>query len=81
MEKNAWCYILQHPLEADIEESPNEAAIRGPEEESAEALTLISLVRRKLRSPKLKSEIITLGTITQTRVSLVYVEGVCRADL
>lgn len=59
-----------------IEEPKTEMAIRGPREGFTESLRVnTSLIRRKLRSPKVWMEQWILGEITQTPVCIMYVKG------
>ncbi|WP_051663577.1 spore germination protein [Alicyclobacillus macrosporangiidus] len=60
-----------------IEEPNSEQVIRGPREGFVETLRVnTSLVRRRIRSPKLKVEALSLGTLTNTDVAILYIEGV-----
>ncbi|GAA0432272.1 spore germination protein [Lentibacillus halophilus] len=58
-------------------ESPDaEKVIRGPREGFVETLTVnTSMLRRKIRSPKLKMQSMEIGHYTKTSVSIAYVEG------
>lgn len=59
-----------------IDEPSNEASIRGPKEGFTENLkTNVSLIRRKIKSPRLKFESYQAGEISHTRLALAYVEG------
>ncbi|MGI9950731.1 spore germination protein [Moorellaceae bacterium AZ2] len=69
-------------LEADkwekraVTEPEIETVIRGPREGFTEDLpTNISLIRRRLRTPKLRFETFYLGRTTHTRVVISYLEG------
>jgi spore germination protein KA len=60
-----------------VETPDAEAVIRGPKEGFNENLrTNTSLLRRKIKTPKLIVENLTLGRQTNTAVSLVYIEGI-----
>jgi len=53
-----------------------ETVIRGPREGFTEDLpTNMSLIRRRLRSPKLRFETFYVGRVTHTRVVMAYLEG------
>lgn len=59
------------------EEPETETVIRGPHNgfnESAEQSAM--LLRRLIKSTRLKSEKMTLGTLTKTNVIIMYVEGI-----
>lgn len=65
-----------------IEEPQAESVIRGPREGFTEELTVnLSLVRRKIRSPLLKSEALTIGKYTGTDVVITYIEGLAIKEL
>lgn len=62
-----------------IEEPPSEPVIRGPREGFIESLrTNTALVRRKIRSPKLKMENLTIGDLSKTDVTIAYIDGVAQ---
>lgn len=59
-----------------IEEPKTEMAIRGPREGFTESIrTNTSMLRRKIRSPKLWMEQWTIGEISQTPVCIMYIKG------
>ncbi len=59
-----------------IEEAANESGIRGPREGFTESLrTNTSMIRRRLRTPLLKLEAVTVGRISRTNVVIAYLEG------
>lgn len=65
-----------------IEEAPNESVIRGPREAFIESLdTNMTMVRRRLKSKNFKTEEITMGTETNTRIIIAYIKGVCKPEL
>ncbi|GIO31313.1 MULTISPECIES: spore germination protein [Paenibacillus] len=60
-----------------IEEPPTDQVVRGPREGFVEQLdTNIKLIRRKISSPSLKVQYLTLGKQTKTRLALVYVREI-----
>jgi len=60
-----------------IEEPSGEPVIRGPREGFTEALrTNTSLLRRKIKSSRLKMESLVIGDITQTDIVISYIEGI-----
>lgn len=60
-----------------VEEPAAEVSIRGPRDGFTESLRVnTSLIRKRIRSPKLKIESISLGEVTQTDVAIVYIEGI-----
>jgi len=65
-----------------IEEPDTEAVVRGPREGFTENLrTNTSLLRRKIRNPKLRFEHLSIGTITGTKVCLAYIQGIASPEL
>ncbi|WP_274649598.1 spore germination protein [Paenibacillus humicola] len=65
-----------------VEESVNEAALRGSRESFTENLqTNTTLLRRILATPELKMESLQLGTLTKTDVVIAYIEGKVSASL
>lgn len=65
-----------------IEEAPNETVIRGPREAFVEDLqTNLSLIRRRIKTHLLKTEVFELGEYTSSKVVLTYLQGVCKPSL
>lgn len=65
-----------------VTEPVTEVAIRGPREGFTEDInTNISLLRRRLRTPKLKMNSLTIGEVTQTNVTFTYIEGIARKEV
>ncbi|MGJ9384412.1 spore germination protein [Salipaludibacillus sp. CF4.18] len=65
-----------------IEEPSAESVVRGPREGFIESIGVnIALLRRKIRSPKLKMEEMELGCLTKTSVVLSYIDGVAEQTL
>lgn len=60
-----------------LTEPPSEATLRGPREGFTETLrTNTSLLRRRLRTPSLKFEALTLGTYSRTDVAVAYLDRI-----
>lgn len=60
-----------------IEEPDTEVVVRGPREGFTETLrTNTSLLRRKIKTPELKFESMTLGKRTNTQICICYIEGI-----
>lgn len=65
-----------------INEAPNESVVRGPREAFIEDLnTNLTLVKRKIHSPQLKIEQMTIGAVSNTTVALIFLEGICDPQL
>lgn len=68
---------LQKWEKRNIEEPLTDPAIRGPRDGFTEdLLTNISLIRRRLKTPKLKFEEMIAGRISKTKTVLVYLQGI-----
>lgn len=69
-------------MKRGIEEPKTELALRGPREGLTESIRVNSmLIRRKIRSPRLWLEQMTIGEITQTPVAIMYIQGLVSEDL
>ncbi len=59
-----------------------EDAVNGPKEGFCELIvTNASLIRRKVKNPKLKFRFFEIGKVSRTRVCLCYIEGLCEERL
>jgi len=66
----------------NVEESQTELAVRGPREAFVETIRVnLSLLRRKIKSPDLKIEMMKLGRVTKTDVAVVYIKGIVNDKL
>jgi hypothetical protein len=66
----------------DIEEPATEIVIRGPREGFTESIrTNTTLLRRRIRSTRLKFEPLSIGELSQTDVVIAYIEGIAREAL
>ncbi|WP_044642800.1 spore germination protein [Risungbinella massiliensis] len=60
-----------------ISEPTSQTVIRGPKDSFTESIqTNIALVRRRIKSPNLWMHQLTIGNISQTTVSVMYINGV-----
>lgn len=65
-----------------IEEPSAESVIRGPREGFIESIGVnTALIRRKIKSPKLKMEEVKIGRLTKTAVIVAYIDGVANKTL
>lgn len=65
-----------------IPETTNENVIRGPQEAFVEELEVnMTMVRRRIKHPALKTELFKFGTYTQSSVLMLYMEGICKPEL
>ncbi|MBW5447215.1 spore germination protein [Cohnella sp. CFH 77786] len=75
-------FLVKKTEKRAITEPTNEPVIRGPRESFVEDLeTNITMIRRRIRHPALKTERLNFGTYTQTDVMLVYIDGICKQEL
>ncbi|UQZ81029.1 Spore germination protein A1 [Paenibacillus konkukensis] len=73
--------LTKHSKRA-IEEPPNESGIKGPREAFIEDADInLTLIRKRLKTPKFKTETLRIGTLTQTKVLVGYIDGICKKDL
>ncbi len=60
-----------------VDEPKAETVVRGPREGFIETIGVnTSLLRRRIRSPKLKMKSVEVGEYTKTRIKLAYVDGI-----
>lgn len=65
-----------------IAEPPTELAIKGPRNGFNECIkTNLSLVRRYLKTPDLKIEMLTCGKFTSTAVAVLSIDGITNTDV
>lgn len=66
----------------NIDESTVEPTIRGPREAFTESLnTNSSLIRRLLKTPKLKMEGMKVGHLSKTDIVITYIDGIVKDSL
>lgn len=60
-----------------VEEPSSQVVIRGPKEGFTESIgTNVALIRRRIRTPNLRLELVKIGRQTQTDVCMMYIEGI-----
>ena len=65
-----------------VQEATIEKAVKGPRDAFCETLRVnTALVRRRLRTPKLKLTEQTAGRESNTRIALLYIEGIAKPSL
>ncbi|MEC0173082.1 spore germination protein [Paenibacillus graminis] len=65
-----------------VSEPTSQLVVRGPKDGFVESVaTNISLIRRRIKSPKLRLEYMKIGSETQTLVALMYVKDIAGEDL
>ena len=81
-EEQGYVFDTRNYSRRSIDEPANESVVIGPREGFIESRTTnISLIRRRLQSPKLKVLDETIGTETKTTVSVLYMEGTANPEL
>ncbi len=80
--KYALSFGLKKFEKRTITEPPTSAVIKGPREGFVESLPVnISLMRRRIKSPNLHFENLTIGEFSKTPVALCYVDGIADKKL
>ncbi|MCL5290415.1 MAG: spore germination protein [Firmicutes bacterium] len=65
-----------------VEEPQSEILVRGPREGFTETLRVnTTLIRRRLRSPNLVFEDLSIGRVSHTGVIMVYLRGIASTDM
>ena len=76
------CVFTKNDSGRATDEPDTENVIRGPHEGFTEnGENNVVLLRRRLRSEKLKRRGFTVGTISKTDVSVLYMEGIAKTEL
>lgn len=74
---SVWAIDTRFASLRGVESPESEPVIRGPRDGFIEDLEInISLVRKRIKSPLLKNHAIAIGKQTQTKVSVLYMEGI-----
>ena len=65
-----------------VDEPDTEAVVRGPREGFVESLrTNTALIRRKIKSPSLKFEMMKIGRYTKTDICVAYIKGIANEKI
>ena len=73
---------VQNQVGRSITESEQETVIYGPKESFVEDIrTNLLLIRKRIKTSNLKNESFTLGSLSQTKVQLLYVEGIVNDNI
>ncbi|MFC4807692.1 spore germination protein [Paenibacillus sp. GCM10023250] len=79
---SALLVMATNPKQRGLEEPSSEQVIRGPRDGFIENLGVnIGLLRIRLKTARLKTEPVTLGELTQTKVVLAYIAGIADDSL
>lgn len=81
-EKDFFIIGLKNPPGRTVAEPPTQVAVHGPREGFTEDIkTNLGLIRKRIKSEKLKVKMIKVGKRSDTAVSIVYIDGVCPEGL
>lgn len=81
-ENKSYYYNAYGPEIRGIEKSETETVIIGAHDAFVEDITTnLSLIRRRIKSDKLKAVKLKVGEITKTDVYLLYIDGVADSDM
>ncbi|MCL6442579.1 MAG: spore germination protein [Alicyclobacillus sp.] len=73
---------ISKPPGRNIDKAENEPTLQGPQEAFVEQLDLnIALLRKRIRSPRLKFTSMRIGLYSKTKVCIAYVEGITKPAL
>ncbi|WP_418790730.1 spore germination protein [Phosphitispora sp. TUW77] len=78
----AFALSTQDWVQRAVSEPATENVVRGPREGFTESLqTNYTLIRRRIKSSRLKFETMKIGAITKTAVSIGYIEGIVNSKI
>lgn len=73
---------LTKPPGRAVAEPPTQIAVKGPREGFTEDLKVnCALVRKRLKSEKLRMDTVRTGRRSDTAVTVCYIDGVCDPDI
>ncbi|MFD2329907.1 spore germination protein [Cohnella sp. GCM10020058] len=79
--QNVYLFDAPKSTGRKVEQSETETVITGPHDGFVESLEEnLSVIRKRLRSSKLKTVALEVGEIAKTRVILLYVEGIANEE-
>ncbi|MDE6691234.1 MAG: spore germination protein [Clostridia bacterium] len=81
-EKDFFVIGVKNPPGRAVAEPPTQVTVKGPREGFTEDIKVnLGLVRKRVKSDKLKVKTLTVGKQSQTAVAICYIEGVCPEGL
>lgn len=81
-EKDFYIIGLKNPPGRSVAEPPTQVTIKGPREGFTEDIKVnLGLVRKRLKSEKLKIKMLKAGTRSETAVAMIYLDGICADGL
>ncbi|MGE5532214.1 MAG: spore germination protein, partial [Bacteroidota bacterium] len=70
------------PPARSVSPPQNERVIQGPQDAFVEPFRVnVALVRRRLKDPRVITDILTVGTVSQNYVALMYIDGIVSPKL
>ena len=80
--KNIYACEVRANLDRGVSNVTSELSLSGPKDSFSEVYnTNLGLIRRRIKSNKLKVENKSIGRITNTKVGILYIDGVVKMDL
>lgn len=81
-EKDFYIIGLKNPPGRAVAEPPTQVTVKGPREGFTEDIKVnLGLVRKRVKSDKLRIKMLTAGKQSATAVALCYLDGVCDKSL
>jgi hypothetical protein len=81
MQNKWWAVLLKNPLARAIQTSEQETILYGAKDSFSEQLDQnITLIRRRLPLTELKTETFIVGSLSKSKVVLMYIEGVANPE-
>lgn len=81
-EKDFYIIGVKNPPGRSVAEPPTQISVKGPREGFTEDIKInLGLVRKRLKSDKLKVKTLSVGKQSQTAVAICYIDGVCPKGL
>ncbi|WP_337913623.1 spore germination protein [Cohnella zeiphila] len=82
LEDRAWLADVARSVGRKIEQSETETVIAGPHDGFVENWTEnLAVIRRRLKSAKLKTVMLSVGEVSKTKVVLLYLDGIANPAL
>ena len=73
---------VRHMEGRSVDEPQTEPLVRGPRDGFVESLrTNATLIRRRIKTSRLKMEVIKVGHLTKTDVAIFYIDGIVNDDV
>lgn len=81
-ERTALAVETKAPPVRSVGEPKNEQTVQGPHDAFVEAFRVnVALVRRRLKDPRVVTEILTVGQVSANYVAVMYIDGIANPKL